>query len=275
MSLIDGKILAEDIYNSIKSNSIKSNRKLGVIQVGDDIASSIYIRHKELACKRIGAKFELYKYPLSITTDELVQVLHQLNNDNTIHGYIIQFPLPDHINKKTIVSNINVMKDIDCLTPENIGLLCMGCPRYIPATPLGILKIIEKYNISIRGKCIVIIGKSDIVGKPLNLLLGNEFGLGGTVICCDKNTIDLVKYVQMADVLIVAAGVGHLITNKMKLKHDIVIIDIGIRRLENGKIIGDVDLTDLSYSLATPVPGGVGPMTVVGLMLNLVGHQFY
>jgi methylenetetrahydrofolate dehydrogenase (NADP+)/methenyltetrahydrofolate cyclohydrolase len=269
---MDGKGLSAQLMSDLSTKS--ESMCLAIIQVGSDPASNVYIKHKLRACDKINALCRHIQLDEKVTTQHLGDVIEDLNGDDSVTGYIIQLPVPQHIDLSHIVTKINPDKDVDCMNPVNIGRYVAGSPHadlFIPATPAGILKLLEHYEVPTRGKCCVIIGKSDIVGKPLSILLSNEQTYAATTICCDVHTQKLEQYLPLADILIVATGVPHLVNDPTKLKPNVVIIDVGITRTESGKLIGDVDTEAVRKvaSLVTPVPGGVGPMTVHGLMNNL------
>ena len=272
MIIIDGKRVASHFTDEIRNN-IKPHSKphLLVIQVGNNPASNVYIKYKEKACLKVGFGFTHKKLDQGITTEDIIQLIEDINIDQTISGYIIQLPLPQHINKTELFKHIDPNKDIDCFHPENVGLMAQGHPRYYPATPYGVIKLLDYYNIEVRGKTVVIVGKSDIVGKPLQLMLSDEFGLAATTISCDKYTENLRDLTKIADILIVAAGVPNLIADEGWVKEGVVVIDVGINRLDSGKLCGDVnfDAVKDKCSYITPVPGGVGPMTVATLIYNV------
>lgn len=272
-----GSEFAKIIYDEIR-NKINSNQKptLTVVQVGDDQASSVYIKHKRLACEKLDFGFEHHVFDKNITTSKLINKIDTLNKNINVTGIIVQLPLPQHIDKYLILNSVDVKKDVDCLHEINIGKLCLGYDHalFIPATAYGIYRLIKHYHIETKGKCCVIVGKSEIVGKPTQLLMSNEMGASSTTIHCDKNTINISQYIKMADILIVATGKHHLINNPDDIKEGCVVIDVGIHRVNvNGKnmLQGDVDYHKIKdkCSLITPVPGGIGPITVACLMYNV------
>lgn len=279
MSILDGRALSKQFIESTKLEASELGGKphLVVIQVGDDPASTVYIKHKERACKNAGFNFTHKKLASTITTNQLLEHIDRLNIDIEITGYIVQVPLPQHIDVTRIVNRIDPLKDVDCFHPENVGLMAKGYPRFYPATPYGVIKILEAYNIETKGKWVTIVGKSDIVGKPLQLMLSNEFKYAATTISCDRFTHNLKELTQIADILIVAAGVPKLIADQSWVKEGAVVIDVGINRVgtnENGRAIlcGDVNFAEVKNkcSYITPVPGGVGPMTVATLIYNVM-----
>jgi len=271
-----GNIIANKIYDDIRQLPIKRLPHLAIVQVGDDPASTIYIKYKRRACDKLGYKFTLFKYDDTISTDKLAQEIDKINKNSEITGCIIQLPLPLHINKFKILNVVDPRKDVDGFHIENVGRLALGIhdTTFVPATVLGIYKFIKYHNLKTKGKCCVIIGKSRIVGRPLQMLLSDEFDCAYTTILCDKYTENLDQITKMADILIVAAGVHHLINNPKYIKQDAVVIDVGIHRVKINnkfKVQGDVDYNKIKEKckLITPVPGGVGPITVAALMLNL------
>lgn len=291
LKLINGKKLADDLLEELKNNTsdiIKlTNDKptLVVILIGDNKASEIYINKKRIACEKVGIEFNLLKYASNeINELALIELIKELNNDNRINSYIIQLPLPEHININNVIKYYDPNKDVDCFHPKNIGLLPTNTLNtFEPPTPGGILHIINKYNIPTQGKIISIIGKSMIVGTPLALMLSNESKYGATVILCDKWTSinnNLENIVKMSDILIVCAGVKHLINNPEWIKPDSVLIDVGIHRIQytlpdgqiKYKIVGDID-TDLintsKLKYLSPSPGGCGSLTVAYLCYNI------
>lgn len=279
MRLLDGNTLSQQFINEVKEEalSLDGTPHLAVIQVGTDPASSVYIKHKERACKRANFQFTHIHLPNTTTTEQLIQKVEQLNNSPTITGYIVQVPLPPHIDLPQIISHIDPYKDVDCFHPENVGLMAKGYPRYYPATPYGVIKLLRQYEIPIQGKWVTIVGKSDIVGKPLQLMLSNEFKYAATTISCDRYTHDLKELTKIADILIVAAGLPNLIKDETWIKPGAVVVDVGINRVgttKEGRAIlrGDVNFDAIKEhcSYITPVPGGVGPMTVATLIYNVM-----
>lgn len=270
-----GHKVADQIYNKIKKIIRDQDQipHLAVVQVGNDSASNIYIKYKRNACKKLNFDFTLKKFDNTIKTSELVLEIQELNNNPSITGIIIQLPIPLHINKYEILNCVDPEKDVDCFHSENIAKLYFGydTAKYIPATVYGIYELIKYSQIETKGKTCVIIGKSNIVGKPLQLLLSDENDMACTTILCDKYTQNLKQLTQIADILIVAAGKHHLISDETWIKKDAVVIDVGIHKIKK-KIYGDVNYDKLKSkcSLITPVPSGVGPITVASLMYNLI-----
>ena len=276
MLILDGrevsKKILEDLKQEIKEYERKGFRKpsLAVILVGEDPASKIYVKRKRETSEKVGIHSICINLPESISEEELISEIKNLNDDDNIDGILVQLPLPSHINAGKIIETINPSKDVDGFHPENVGRLATGIGKgVIPCTPLGIWLMLKHYNIDIFGKDIVIVGASNIVGKPMSLVFLKDEK--ATITVCHKNTKDLKSHTQKADILVVAVGKPKLITDDM-VKEGSVVIDVGINRLENGKIVGDVDFENVKNKAfaITPVPGGVGPMTVVSLLVNTV-----
>lgn len=267
--IIDGKGIADKIYEELKEevNSLREKPGLAVVLVGDEPASIVYVRNKEKACKRLGLNYKLLKFPQSVDRDELISNIKTLNKDKEVNGIIVQMPLPEHLDAFDIVSSIDPLKDVDGLHPDNLGRLLSGKPRIIPCTPLGIIELLKRENIDIKGKNAVIVGRSNLVGKPLFHLL---LSLDATVTVCHSKTSDLKRETSRADILVCAVGVPRLITVDM-VKEGAIVIDVGINRVDD-KLIGDVDFEEVKHiaGAITPVPGGVGPMTVAMLMKNVI-----
>lgn len=267
--IIDGKGIADKIYEELKEevNSLREKPGLAVVLVGDEPASIVYVRNKEKACKRLGLNYKLLKFPQSVDRDELISNIETLNKDKEVNGIIVQMPLPEHLDAFDIVSSIDPLKDVDGLHPDNLGRLLSGKPRIIPCTPLGIIELLKRENIDIKGKNAVIVGRSNLVGKPLFHLL---LSLEATVTVCHSKTSDLKRETSRADILVCAVGVPRLITVDM-VKEGAIVIDVGINRVDD-KLIGDVDFEEVKHiaGAITPVPGGVGPMTVAMLMKNVI-----
>lgn len=267
--LLDGKSLSdkikEDLTRKIKSYLVKPC--LAVIQIGDDEASNIYIRSKEKACNKVGINFIHTKFDENVSEQEVINKIIELNNDDYVNGILLQLPIPDKFNQYKLLNLINKNKDVDGLTDINSGLLFKGNNNLVPCTPLGIIKLLQEYNIEISGKHAVIVGKSNLVGKPLAMLLLQN---GATVTICHSKTVNLKEYTKQADILISAVGKKDLITKDM-VKQNATVVDVGINRVD-GKIYGDVDFENVKdiVSYITPVPGGVGPMTVAMLLANVV-----
>lgn len=273
MEIIDGKKLAKEIREKLKlkSNELKEkgiNPKLAVIMVGDDKASQVYVKNKSKACNEIGIEFEEFILDKDIRQDELINLIEKLNNDDHIHGILLQSPIPAHLDINEAFKTINSEKDVDGFNPVNIGKLCLNQDTFVSCTPYGIMKMFEAYNIDLTGKNVTIIGRSNIVGKPLIQCCLNK---NATVTVCHSKTKDLKEHTKNADVVISAIGKSKFVTEDM-IKSGAVVIDVGTNRGEDGKITGDVDFENVSKkaSYITPVPGGVGPMTIAMLMNNVI-----
>ena len=273
MEVIDGKNLAKEIRENlkVKCEELKQkgiNPKLAVIMVGNDKSSQIYVRNKSKACDEIGIEFEEFLLKEDIKQEELINLINKLNNDKTINGILLQSPIPKHLDINEAFRTIAPEKDVDGFNPVNVGKLCLNQDTFVSCTPYGIMKMFEKYNIELEGKNVVIIGRSNIVGKPLIQCCLNK---NATVTVCHSKTKDLKEYTKRADILIVAIGKSKFVTEDM-VKQGVVVIDVGINRGEDGKLTGDVDFENVSKkaSFITPVPGGVGPMTIAMLMNNVI-----
>ncbi|EOI9047566.1 bifunctional methylenetetrahydrofolate dehydrogenase/methenyltetrahydrofolate cyclohydrolase, partial [Streptococcus pyogenes] len=265
-----GKALAQKMQQELaaKVNNLKQKKGivpgLAVILVGDDPASQVYVRNKERAALTVGFKSETVRLSEFICQEELIAVIERYNADNTIHGILVQLPLPNHINDKKIILAIDPKKDVDGFHPMNTGHLWSGRPLMVPCTPSGIMELLREYNVNLEGKHAVIIGRSNIVGKPMAQLLLDK---NATVTLTHSRTRQLEEVCRCADVLIVAIGQGHFIT-KQYIKEGAIVIDVGMNRDDNGKLIGDVAFDEVAEVAAkiTPVPGGVGPMTIAMLL---------
>lgn len=268
MQLLDGKKIASNIEKQLAQNVKELNKKpsLAVILVGDDPASQIYVRMKKQACERVGMVARLYTLSRHTTQEELIHVIMALNDDRAVDGILVQLPLPSHIQSEAILECIVAHKDVDGFNPHNTGRIWADLPAFSPATPLGVMELLGAYSIPLEGVHCVIVGSSNIVGKPLAALMLNAHA---TVTSCHIHTRNLASLTSVADVLCVAVGKPHLITKDM-VKDGAVVIDIGITRLADGKLCGDVDFENVSpkTSYITPVPGGVGPMTIISLLQN-------
>jgi len=267
--LLDGKMLSNKIKNELKAEFAKLDPKpkLVVILVGDDPASKLYIQSKQKACEEVGVISETILLDSTITEEQLVLEIERLNNDPTVHGILVQLPLPKHLNETLIINTISDKKDVDGFHIYNKGRLINNLETIVPATPLGVLTLLKEYNIEIKGKHAVVIGCSNIVGRPMAALLLNH---DATVTICHRYTENLKQYTLMADIIVCAVGKPNLITADM-VKEGAVIIDVGINRLGK-KVVGDVDFENVKdkASAITPVPGGVGPMTIAMLLSNLL-----
>ena len=267
--IIDGEALSLQIQDNIKKE-IKScmiRPSVAVIQIGDNPASNSYNKRKETACNNVGVYFRLYKFDEGTPELTIINKIKELNNDEYVNGILVQLPLPEQYNEKRIVNSIINSKDIDGLTDINVGRMINGKKTLVPCTPLGIMRMLEEYNVELAGKNVVIVGRGKLVGRPLiTLMLAKD----ATVTVCHSKTTNLAEMTKMADVLVVACGVPNLITADM-VKDDVVVIDAGINRID-GKLCGDVDFEAVSKkaSLITPVPKGVGPMTVAMLLQNII-----
>ncbi len=273
MELIDGKALAKKIRLELKEEveNLKKQGiipKLAVIMVGDDKASAVYVRNKSKACDEIGIVFEEFFMDETTTQEELIESINKLNAREDIHGILLQSPIPDGLNIREAFNTIDYRKDVDGFNPINVGKLSIGEDCFISCTPYGVIKMLEEYDIPIEGKRVVIIGRSNIVGKPLIQCLLNK---NATVTVCHSKTKDIAKIAKEADILIAALGKPKFVTEDM-VKDGATVIDVGINRNGEGKLVGDVDFENVSkkVSYITPVPGGVGPMTVAMLMNNVV-----
>jgi methylenetetrahydrofolate dehydrogenase (NADP+)/methenyltetrahydrofolate cyclohydrolase len=268
--LIDGKAISTAIKNELKKEVADNNIKatLAVIQVGNDPASSVYVGNKKKACEYIGIGSASYELPEETSEEELLKLIDDLNADDSINGILVQLPVPKHIDDKKIIERISPLKDVDGFHPESVGNLCIGRDGFVSCTPAGIIELLKRSDITIEGKECVVIGRSNIVGKPMALLL---IANNGTVTVCHSKTKDLKTVCKRADILVAAVGKPKMI-NSEYVKEGAVVIDVGIHRMENGKLCGDVDFDDVKdiVSAITPVPGGVGPMTIAMLMVNCV-----
>ena len=268
--IINGKELAKEIRLNLKEIVEKENLspKLAVILCGDDEASKVYVRNKSKACDEVGIEFEEFLLPSTTTQKELLDLIDKLNQDKEIDGILLQSPIPKGLNIEEAFEKIKPEKDVDGFNPYNVGKLCIGEDGFIPCTPYGIMKMFEKYNINLEGKKAVIVGRSNIVGKPMAQCLLSK---NATVTICHSRTKDLKEELKDADVVIAAVGKRNVIKADM-IKEGAVVIDVGMNRNDEGKLCGDVDFEEISEkaSFITPVPGGVGPMTVAMLMENVV-----
>lgn len=271
--LIDGKKISTEIKDELKVTVEELKKQgvetcLAVIQVGDDPASSIYVRNKKRACAYVGIESLSYELPEETTEDQLVKLVKELNENDNVHGILVQLPLPKHINADMIIRTISPDKDVDGFHPESVGRLCIGEAGFVSCTPAGIIQLLKRSGIEIEGKECVVVGRSNIVGKPMSILLLRE---NGTVTITHSRTKDLKEVTGRADILVVAIGKPKFITADY-VKEGAVVIDVGMHRNEENKLCGDVDFDDIKdkVSAITPVPGGVGPMTIAMLMYNCV-----
>ena len=270
MIILDGKSLKEEILNDLKNKTSNLNLSFAVIQIGDNEASNVYIRQKKKMCEYLNIKFNHYKFTEDANEDEIIILINKLNNDDTT-GILMQLPIPDKFNKDKILNTIDYKKDVDGLTKTNMANLILNEKGIIPCTPKGILTLLNKYNIKVEGAKVVIIGRSNLVGKPLaNLLLNNN----ASVTICHTKTKNLREYTLNADIVIVAAGCPFLLTADM-IKDNAVVIDVGITRVGD-HLCGDVDFEKVKEkaSYITPVPGGVGPMTIASLASNILDAYY-
>lgn len=272
--MIDGNLLSKEIKNLLAEKTIElQNSKgiqpgLAVVLVGDDPASAVYVRNKETACQKIGFYSEVHRLSAEISEKELLDLIDSLNNNDKIHGILVQLPLPSHIEEKKVINSINPDKDVDGFHPISVGNMVIGQTSFLPCTPAGIMAMLKRYNIETSSKNVVVLGRSLIVGKPMaNLLI--EKGIDATVTVCHSRTADIKAYTSRADILIAAIGKAKFVNSDM-VKDGAILIDVGMNRDEDGTLCGDVDFEDVlpKVSKITPVPGGVGPMTIAMLMVN-------
>ena len=271
--IIDGKLISSQIKSEL-ADDVKILKAQGVhiclcvIQVGNDPASSVYVKNKKKGCELIGIDSESYELPEETTEEELLDLIDRLNNDDRITGILVQLPLPKHINEDAVIEKISPLKDVDGFNPISVGNLCIGKEGFVSCTPVGIIELLKRSNIEIEGKECVVLGRSNIVGKPMSLLMLRE---NATVTIAHSKTKDLKEVCKRADILIVAIGKSRFITSEY-VKEGAVVIDVGINRGEDGKLCGDVNYDDVfdKCSYITPVPGGVGPMTIAMLLKNCV-----
>lgn len=271
--VIDGKKISQEIKDELKEKAAamaKEGKKvaLAVIQVGNDPASSVYVRNKKKACEYIGIESLSYELPEETTEEELVALIEKLNADAGVNGILVQLPLPEQINEEKIIQTISPDKDVDGFHMQNVGALCTGGKGYVCCTPLGIITLLKRSGIEIAGKRCVVMGRSNIVGKPMAMLLLRE---NGTVTICHSKTQDMKEITRQADILVVAIGKPKFV-DETYVKEGAVVIDVGIHRNAENKLCGDVDFDKVAphTSAITPVPGGVGPMTIAMLMNNCV-----
>ena len=271
--VIDGKKISQEIKDELKEKAAamaKEGKKvaLAVIQVGNDPASSVYVRNKKKACEYIGIESLSYELPEETTEEELMALIEKLNADTKVNGILVQLPLPEQINEEKIIQTISPDKDVDGFHMQNVGALCTGGKGYVSCTPLGIITLLKRSGIEIAGKRCVVMGRSNIVGKPMAMLLLRE---NGTVTICHSKTQDMKEITRQADILVVAIGKPKFV-DETYVKEGAVVIDVGIHRNAENKLCGDVDFDKVAphTSAITPVPGGVGPMTIAMLMNNCV-----
>lgn len=282
MKIIDGKAVAEELKNSMKQDVLEYRKQTGrvphlaAILVGNNPASKAYVGNKVKSCDQVGFRSTLIKLEESVSEQDLLAEIDKLNHDPDVDGFIVQLPLPKHINEVNVTLAIDPKKDVDGFHPVNFGRMAQGLPSYLPATPYGITLLLERYNIETAGKHVVVVGRSNIVGTPISILLSRKTKLGdATVTLAHSRTKNLPKIVSEGDIVIAAIGIPGFITADM-IKQGAVVVDVGINRVEDdavqsgSRLVGDVDfeLAKEKASYITPVPGGVGPMTVMGLMMN-------
>jgi methylenetetrahydrofolate dehydrogenase (NADP+)/methenyltetrahydrofolate cyclohydrolase len=279
-TLLDGRATAQAIQEEITqkvtriADATGQKPVLAAVLVGDDPASAVYVRNKERACKKVGIASQLHRLDAGISTAELTSLVKELNEDPAVSGILVQLPLPSHIDAQKVLDLIDPMKDVDAFHPVNVGMLSQGRPRFLPCTPHGVLQVLHRYDVSISGKLTAIIGRSDIVGKPLGMLMGaksSHLGSGmcnSTVTVCHSRTPNLPSITAQADIVVAAIGVPKFVTADM-VKEGAVVVDVGINRTDDG-LCGDVDFEAVRKvaSHITPVPGGVGPLTVTMLLEN-------
>ncbi len=274
MEILDGKTLSNKIKKEVKQEVCELKDKynitpgLAVVLVGNDPASAAYVNMKSKACKEAGIYSIAHEMPDSISQEKILEILQMMNENPNIHGILVQLPLPSHINTTAVLEAISPAKDVDGFHAYNAGRVSLGLDSFIPATPYGVMKLLEEYNIDPKGKNVCVIGASNIVGKPMGTLLLNA---NATVTTCNIHTKNLKEHTKNADIICVGVGKVNLLTEDM-VKEGAIVIDIGINRLENGKLVGDVDYENVSKkcSYITPVPGGVGPMTIAMLLKNTI-----
>jgi len=281
MQLIDGKAVAaqikDDIARQVQARISQGKRRphLAAVIVGHDGGSETYVRNKVLACEKCGFRSSLVSFDETVTQDELLAAIERLNADAEVDGFIVQLPLPKHIDEQRIIETIDYRKDVDGFNPINVGRLAVGLPAFVPATPLGIINLLRHYNVATSGKRCVIIGRSNIVGKPMAQLMSSKQYGDATVTICHSHTQDIAEECRRADILIAALGKPGFVTEDM-VKEGAVVIDVGTTRIDDPsrpsgyRLCGDVDFDNVApkCSMITPVPGGVGPMTICSLMQN-------
>ena len=271
--IIDGKVISTQIKDELKQEVEALKEKgifpgLAVILVGNNSASQVYVRNKKTACEYVGIKSFSYELPEETSEEQLLELIDTLNHDDKVHGILVQLPLPKQIDENKIILAIAPEKDVDGFHPQNVGALCAGLPGFVSCTPAGVIELLRRSQVKIAGKNCVVVGRSNIVGKPVSLLLLQEHG---TVTICHSKTKNLTEILKQADIVVAAVGQPKMIKGS-QLKEGVVVIDVGINRNEEGKLCGDVDFDSCQEvaSYITPVPGGVGPMTIAMLMHNCV-----
>ena len=274
MQIIDGKKVSANVKERVRLECERLVKEhgvtpgLAVVIVGDDPASRVYVNNKKKACELVGFKSEEYALPAETTQEELLSLVDTLNNKDDINGILVQLPLPKHLDDKSVIERISPKKDVDAFHAVNVGKIMLGEYDFLPCTPAGVMEMLHQYEISVEGKECVVIGRSNIVGKPMGMLLLHE---NATVTICLSRTKNLKEVCQRADILVAAVGRAKFVTADM-VKDGAVVIDVGMNRDENGKLCGDVDFENVKdkCSYITPVPGGVGPMTIATLMKNTI-----
>ena len=271
--IINGKLIAQEVRSVLKTRAEKLIKQgvhpgLAVIIVGDDPASNIYVNNKVRACRKVCIHSVVHRFSSDVDQDEVLQCIKGLNENPLIHGILVQLPLPAHYDSNKVTTSIAIEKDVDSFHLYNVGALVTGNAAFLPCTPYGVLVMLDKYGLQIEGQQAVIVGRSNIVGKPMSMMLLEK---GATVTICTSKTKDLAAHTKNADILVVATGKRHLITAEM-IKPGATVIDVGINRLPNGKLAGDVDFESVKEvaGYITPVPGGVGPMTITMLLSNTI-----
>lgn len=273
MQIIDGKKVSAEVKAQVAKETEELKQQgitpgLAVVIVGDDPASRVYVNNKKKACEVVGFKSEEYALPAETTQEELLELVNTLNNKKDINGILVQLPLPKHLDEKEVIEAINPIKDVDAFHATNVGKIMIGDYDFLPCTPAGVMEMLASYDIDVNGKNCVVIGRSNIVGKPMAMLLLHK---NGTVTICHSRTQNLKEVCAGADILVAAVGIPKFVTADM-VKEGAVVIDVGMDRDENGKLCGDVDFENVKdkTSYITPVPGGVGPMTIAMLMKNTI-----
>ena len=271
--ILSGKIVSARVKDELKKEVEELSQRvkqtgLAVVLVGDDSASKVYVRNKEKACEEVGIYSEVHRLSANTSEEELLKLINELNENDKIDGILVQLPLPKHLDDKVIIDNIKPEKDVDAFHPSNVGKIMIGDYDFLPCTPAGIMELIHESGVEVDGKTCVVIGRSNIVGKPMSMLLLHE---NGTVTTCHSHTKNLAEVTKSADILVAAVGIPKFVKADM-VKPGAVVIDVGMDRDENGKLCGDVDFNEVEpvSGAITPVPGGVGPMTIAMLMRNTV-----
>lgn len=272
MKILDGKFVAKEIRKNVKKEVIEIEEKKGikpkltVVIVGNDPASQVYVRNKEKACEKVGFLHETIRLDENIEESDLITVIEQLNDDKNCNGILVQLPLPKHISEKNVIDSIEPVKDVDGFHCESAGKLLLGQDTFVPCTPQGIIEILNYYNLDIQGKHAVVLGRSNIVGKPVSFLLQKE---NATVTMCHSKTVNLESYTRQADILVAAIGKAEFITAE-HIKKGVIIIDVGMNYNTKNVLCGDVDFEQCKdiAEMITPVPGGIGPMTIAMLLKN-------